>query len=65
MDDYVRGFRAALKPWCGEAAYVNYQDAAIRDYGQAYWGRNYRRLREVKRRVDPREHFTFPQAVRP
>jgi FAD/FMN-containing dehydrogenase len=65
MDDYVRGFRAALKPWCGEAAYVNYQDAAIRDYGQAYWGRNYRRLREVKRRVDPREHSTFPQAVRP
>ena len=64
MDDYVRGFRRAMTPWCGDAAYVNYQDSAITDYGRAYWGSNYRRLREVKRRVDPDEHFTFPQAVR-
>lgn len=64
MDGYVRGFRSAMTPYCGSAAYVNYQDAAITNYGSAYWGRNYPRLQQVKKAVDPHNAFTFPQAVR-
>jgi FAD/FMN-containing dehydrogenase len=63
MDGYVRAFRAAMVPWCGDAAYVNYQDASIQNFGHADRGANYARLQQVKRRVDPHAVFTFPQAV--
>jgi FAD/FMN-containing dehydrogenase len=64
FDAYVRGFRAAMQPWCGDSAYVNYADPSIADHGSAYWGANYARLQQVKRAVDPTGLFTFPQAVR-
>ncbi len=63
-DAYVRSQRAGLLPWTGPAAYANYADASIRDYGAAYWGANYPRLREIKKRYDGSDLFTFPQAVR-
>lgn len=61
---YVRGFRAAMKPQLGNAAYVNYQDAAIPDWPSAYWGANYPRLQAVKRQYDAGDLFRFPQSVR-
>jgi FAD/FMN-containing dehydrogenase len=64
FDAYVRGFRSALAPWLGSAAYVNYADSSIADFGPAYWGSNYPRLRAVKRTYDPHDLFTFPQSVR-
>jgi FAD/FMN-containing dehydrogenase len=65
FDSYVRGFRAALAPWLGTAAYVNYADASIANYGTAYWGANYPRLQAVKQARDQQNLFTFPQSVRP
>ena len=65
FDRYVRGFRATLGRWLGLSAYANYADAAIADYGQAYWGQNYARLQRAKKQYDPNEVFTFAQAVRP
>ena len=54
-----------MSRWLGTAAYVNYADASITDYGAAYWGANYPRLQQVKQQYDPHELFTFAQAVRP
>lgn len=65
FDALVRGLRARLTPTIGNAAYVNYPDAALTDPAQAYWGDNYARLQRTKRAVDPDDVFTFPQAVRP
>lgn len=65
FDGYVRGFRAALTRWLGRAAYVNYADASIADFGPAYWGPNFARLQQVKKAYDPDQLFTFAQAVRP
>jgi FAD/FMN-containing dehydrogenase len=65
FDDYVRAFRKAMRPWCGDWAYVNYADPSITDPGPAYWAANYERLRAVKHSVDPHNLFTFPQAVQP
>ncbi|WP_325004662.1 FAD-dependent oxidoreductase [Intrasporangium sp.] len=64
FDAYVRGFRAAMAPWCGTAAYVNYLDSAIADYGNAYWPGTYAQLQTVKRGVDPANLFRFAQSVR-
>lgn len=64
FDGYVRGFRAAMAPWCGTGAYVNYLDSAITDYATAYWAGTYARLRTVKAAVDPGNLFRFAQSVR-
>jgi FAD/FMN-containing dehydrogenase len=64
FDAYVHTFRAAMVPWFGSSAYVNYADRTIVDYPAAYCGANYPRLQAVKRQYDPHELFTFPQAVR-
>jgi FAD/FMN-containing dehydrogenase len=63
FDALVRRLRAAVTPYAGDAAYVNYCDAALADWATAYYGSNLGRLREVKRAVDPHGLFTFPQAV--
>ena len=64
FDGYVRGFRAAMAPWCGTGAYVNYLDSAITDYGNAYWPGTYSGLRTIKHNVDPGNLYTFPQSIR-
>ncbi len=63
FDGYVRGFRAAMAPFCGTGAYVNYLDRAIPDYGNAYWPGTYPRLQATKAKVDPTNLFRFPQSV--
>jgi FAD/FMN-containing dehydrogenase len=60
-DRYVRGFRAALTPHWGHHAYVNYADASIKAYRQAYFGANASRLAAVRAAYDPHGFFTQPQ----
>ncbi len=65
FDGYVRGFRAAMSPYAGDGAYVNYQDSSITDYGTAYWPGTYAQLRAMKTKVDSSNVFRFPQSVAP
>jgi hypothetical protein len=58
---YVRGFRSAMTPSWGSGAYVNYADASITDYQQAYFGQNADRLATVRSTYDPHGFFTQPQ----
>jgi FAD/FMN-containing dehydrogenase len=63
FDTFVRGERAALAPWLGAAAYVNYADASLTDFATSYWGPNLARLQQVKKTYDPGNLFSFPQSV--
>ena len=65
FDRYIHSFRQTMTRWLGTGAYVNYADAGIANWGQAYWGENYARLQQVKKQYDPHQLFTFAQAVRP
>jgi FAD/FMN-containing dehydrogenase len=62
-DRLVRGMRTTMTPYLGGGAYVNYADAALPGWAQAYYGTNLPRLKKVKAEVDPGRVFTFPQAV--
>jgi hypothetical protein len=63
FDDFVRSERAALRPWLGDSAYVNYADRTLADYATADWGPNLPRLSMIKKRYDPSDVFSFPQSV--
>jgi FAD/FMN-containing dehydrogenase len=62
---WLRQLHATVRPLIGRGAYVNYADADLTDWEDAYWGTNYARLRQVKAKYDPDRLFDFPQAVRP
>jgi FAD/FMN-containing dehydrogenase len=62
---WLHGFRAAMTPFVGNAAYVNYADASLHDWQAAYYGRNYPRLQKVKQSYDPDNVFHFPQSIAP
>ncbi|GAB3032692.1 FAD-binding oxidoreductase [Parafrigoribacterium mesophilum] len=61
MDSYVRGFRSAMVPSWGYGAYVNYADASITDWGDAYFAGNAARLAGIRRQYDPHRLFGQPQ----
>jgi FAD/FMN-containing dehydrogenase len=58
---YVRRFRAAMTSSWGTGAYVNYADASISDYQEAYFGANAGRLAQARSTYDPTGFFTQPQ----
>lgn len=44
-------------------AYVNYIDPLQHDWAEKYYGSNYKRLLEIKKKVDPNNYFNFQQSV--
>ncbi|MED4076262.1 FAD-binding oxidoreductase [Lysinibacillus fusiformis] len=61
---WVEDIRRALSPYT-TGDYVNFPDRFIQDWPTAYYGRNFRRLREVKTKYDPFNVFQFPQSIPP
>jgi FAD/FMN-containing dehydrogenase len=59
---WVQQTRQALAPYT-TGAYVNYIDADISDFADAYYGSNLARLSQIKRTWDPTGFFGFPQAI--
>jgi FAD/FMN-containing dehydrogenase len=59
----VAGMRDQLTGALGGGGYVNYIDAGMPNWGQAYYAGNLARLRQVAQRYDPDRLFTFPQAI--
>jgi len=60
---WIRGFHGAMRPYVTGAAYQNYADPDLKDWRRAYYGSNYARLVDGKRRYDPDRLFRFPQAI--
>ena len=61
---WIEELRDALSPYT-TGDYVNWPDRFIRDWGVAYYGENFDKLREVKTKYDPFNVFNFPQSIPP
>jgi len=44
-------------------AYVNYIDPLQHDWQTMYYGDNYKRLMEIKQKIDPNNYFNFQQSI--
>jgi FAD binding domain/Berberine and berberine like len=61
--EWADSFRADMTPYFSGGVYVNYMQAELPDWKQAYYGANYDRLRRIKLDYDPGHLFEFPQDV--
>jgi FAD/FMN-containing dehydrogenase len=59
-----RAWKSMRSHVSGEA-YQNYIDPNLHNWQQAYYGKNYSRLRHVKAKYDPDFRFRFGQAIKP
>lgn len=61
--DWFRDLRAGLNPYLAGAAYLNFGDAELESWREAYYGGNLARLTRIKRKYDPDNVFRFAQSV--
>jgi FAD/FMN-containing dehydrogenase len=52
-----------MAPYGGDRSYLNFTDPDLKSWRSAYYGDNYARLAEIKRRVDPDGFFAFYQGI--
>jgi FAD/FMN-containing dehydrogenase len=60
---WVRRSWASVHPWGSGRVYPNFRDPELADWGHAYYGENYPRLRKLKASYDPDTVFRSKQAL--
>lgn len=53
----------SMRPYASGAAYVNYCDAELQNWREAYWGPNLPHLKAIKSRFDPEGVFRHAQSI--
>lgn len=61
---WVEDFRRAMLPFT-RGVYVNTPDLSIKNWPEAYYGGNFKRLTQVKAKYDPKNVFNYPQSIPP
>jgi FAD binding domain/Berberine and berberine like len=62
---WVENLRSSLNPFI-QGSYVNVPDMNIPNWEEEYYGRNFAKLKEIKKKYDPNNFFTYEiQAIQP
>jgi FAD/FMN-containing dehydrogenase len=61
--EWLEDAQAAMKPYLAGGAYQNFTDRTQIDWQHAYYGDNFPRLVEIKRKWDPDNLFRHPQSI--
>jgi FAD/FMN-containing dehydrogenase len=62
-EEYLQKFDSVVGPLSNGHSYQNYPNSANKNFGRMYFGGNLPRLKDVKRKYDPADLFTFPQGL--
>lgn len=62
---WVNQMRHLMKTWSSGGAYLNYTDALLKNWQQAYYGDHYPQLQQIKGRYDAKQLFRFAQGITP
>lgn len=65
LTTWARDYWNALRPYTAEGAYVNFMMEEGQDRVEATYGRNYSRLRSIKKKYDPKNLFRVNQNIKP
>lgn len=62
---WAQSVKDRLRPFAleGKATYINYIEKPFDGWQEAYYGKNYPRLRKVKSKFDPQNFFQFPLSI--
>ncbi|KAL9646840.1 hypothetical protein ABK040_013701 [Willaertia magna] len=60
--DWAESFYSAMKPNFN-GSYINYIDPYLPNWEQEYYGGNYNRLLDIKKKYDPTNFFNFKQSI--
>ncbi|MBV9799825.1 MAG: FAD-binding oxidoreductase [Solirubrobacterales bacterium] len=60
---WLNSARGAMRPYVSGQCYQNYIQYGLAKWQNACYGANYKRLLALRRSVDPKHVFTFPQAI--
>jgi FAD/FMN-containing dehydrogenase len=61
--EWQSAFYDAIVPLAKGGAYQNFIDPSLRDWQDAYYGTNLPRLQSIKKRLDPKHVFKFPESI--
>lgn len=62
-ENWARNTHAGISPLLSGRVYPGYTDPDLEDFGRAYWGENYPRLCEIKKKWDPDSVFGVDQVI--
>lgn len=62
---WVNHMRTVMQPYSTGGAYLNYTDALIKNWSEAYYGKHYEKLQQLKGRYDPDQLLRFAQGIKP
>lgn len=62
---WVESLRSALRPFT-KGSYINVPDSDIPNWSKQYYGKNFKKLKKIKKKYDPDNFFTYElQAIPP
>jgi len=60
---WLDAFHEVMEQYTSKYSYINFIDRTQKNFLEAYYGPSLPKLKEIKKLVDPKNHFRFPQGI--